>query len=162
VICQRCRRNRAVIHTYCISDNRLVELHYCEECGKLQEENNDRCVDDSMSNLLEGLLNSTRSENYAVIDVKCEICGTTSKDIIKNRLVGCPNCYELFSDVINTYIDDSTNTYRKSELLDEESERLQVLRKNLREAVMAEDFEKAARLRDRISGIEKDGFLGDN
>jgi protein arginine kinase activator len=115
-----------------------------------------------MSNLLEGLLHSTTNENYTAMDIKCEICGTTAKDVIKNRLVGCPNCYELFSDVINTYIDHSTNTYSKSELLDEESERLQVLRKNLREAVMSEDFEKAAHLRDRISSIEKDGFLGDN
>jgi protein arginine kinase activator len=114
-----------------------------------------------MQNLLEGLLQSTRNEQYAVIDRKCDICGTSSREVVKNRLVGCPNCYEIFFDIIDTYMGVSSNSYKKFELVENESEQLQVLRKDLREAVLKEDFEKAAQLRDTISGIEKDGFLGD-
>ena len=161
MLCERCGKNRAVIHSFCISDNKLIDLHFCEECDKLQETDDARCNDDSMQNLLEGLLQSTRSEQYAVIDMKCEICGTTSREVVKNRSVGCPNCYEIFFDIIDTYIGGSSHSYKRYESQDDESGQLQVLRESLQEAVLKEDFEKAAQLRDSISSIEKDGFLGD-
>jgi protein arginine kinase activator len=153
MMCERCGKNRAVIHSYCISDNKLIDLHFCEECDKLQDADDVQCNDDCMQNLLEGLLQSTRGEQYAVIESKCEV--------VKNRLVGCPNCYEIFFDIIDTYIGGSSHSYKRFESKDGESEQLQVLRGDLQEAVLKEDFEKAAQLRDSISRIEKDGFLGD-
>jgi len=162
VICQRCGKNRAVLHTYCISNNQLIDVHYCEECGKIQNCGENGYIDDSMQNLLEGLLQSARNENYSIPDKKCEICGTSAREILKSRFLGCPNCYEIFSDVIDIHDNGEKKLYRRSEFIDDNSEQLLVLRKRLMEAVQLEDFESAAQLRDRISGIEKDGFLGDN
>lgn len=162
MICQSCKRKKAVFHSYCINNNNLVDVHYCEECGQKQSADENVCIDDNLHNLLEGLLKSRNNEvGLEPIDT-CEICGTTVKEIGKYNNLGCPNCYELFSESIESLRTLSKNEYRRSAYCNVESPSIGMLRKELKDAVRLEDFEKAASLRDRIRDCEKEGFLSDN
>jgi protein arginine kinase activator len=137
-------------------------VHYCEECGKKESARENVCIDDNLHNLLEGLLRTRKNEvDLEPVDT-CEICGTTVKEIIKYKTLGCPNCYELFSDSIESLRTRSKNEYRESAYCNDESLSIGMLRKELKDAVRLEDFEKAASLRDRIRDCEKEGFLSDN
>jgi protein arginine kinase activator len=162
VLCQLCKKSKAVIHSYCIHNNQLVETHFCEECGKTRRAEVEVCIDDSMSNLMEGLLKSTGGEGYGSAEKKCDICGTNSRDVKKAMKMGCPNCYELFSDQLMIEGYGHKSVYTKSEFIQGDTAQLHELRKELNDAVRLEDFERAARLRDRIRVFEKEGFLGDN
>ena len=136
-------------------------MHYCEECGQKQSADENVCIDDNLHNLLEGLLKSRKNEvDLEPVDT-CEICGTTVKEIGKYHNLGCPNCYELFSESIESLQSLSKNEYRRSAHCNDESPSISMLRKELKDAVRLEDFEKAASLRDRIRDCEKEGFLSD-
>jgi protein arginine kinase activator len=162
MICQSCKKKKAVLHSYCISSNELVDVHYCEECGKKQSVEVDVCLDDSLHNLLDGLLESRKHEVVIESAKACEFCGTTLKDIRKHNNLGCPNCYELFSEDIKSLRSISEREYRKTVTFKDALPGIHMLRKELENAVRQEDFEKAAFIRDKILDCEKEGFLSDN
>ncbi len=162
MICQSCKRKKAVLHSYCISNNGLVDVHYCEECGKEQSAEESVCLDDNLYNLLDGLLESRKNEVALESAEACEFCGTTLKEIRKYNKLGCPNCYELFYEGIKSLGTLSRNEYKKTTPLGDESPGIHILRKELEDAVQQEDFEKAASIRDKILNCEKEGFLSDD
>ena len=162
MICQSCKKKKAVLHTYCISNNDLVDVHYCEECGRKQSVEEDVCLDDSLYNLLDGLI-KTRNQEVALESVDtCGFCGTSLKEIRKNNNLGCPNCYEQFSEDVSSLKRHSVHEYKKTVGSGDEAPGLHLLRKKLEDAVMQEDFEKAASIRDKILDCEKEGFLRDD
>mgnify|MGYP006293771691 CR=1 FL=1 len=93
----------------------------------------------------------------------CDRCGTTLRDAILRRRVGCSHCYDVFNDTIDRilHVADKGTAHR-----DRIPERLQRYRKlfvereelltRLSRAVEEEDFETAAGLRDRIHLLGQD------
>jgi protein arginine kinase activator len=162
MICQSCKRKKAVLHSYCISSNELIDMHYCEECGKKQPVEEGVCFDDSLHNLLDGLLESRKREVVLESAAACEFCGTTLKDIRRHTNLGCPNCYELFAEHLHSLRSLPDREHRKTVPFDDALPGIHILRKELEEAVRHEDFEKAASIRDKILDCEKEGFLSDN
>ena len=162
MICQSCKRKKAVLHSYCISDNDLVDVHYCEECDKEQSTEESVFLDDNLHNLLDGLLKSRKNEVALEFADACEFCGTTLKEIRKYNNLGCPNCYELFTEDIKILGTLSKNEYKNTTHCNDESPGIYMLRKELEDAVRQEDFEKAASIRDKILDCEKEGFLSDD
>jgi protein arginine kinase activator len=136
-------------------------VHHCEECGQKQSADENVCIDDNLHNLFEGLLKSREKEVDLEPGDMCEICGTTIKEIGKYSNLGCPNCYELFSESIESLGNLSKNEHKRFAYCNDESPSIGILRKELKNAVRLEDFEKAASLRDRIRDCEKEGFLSD-
>ena len=137
-------------------------MHYCEECGKKLSSRDGVCFDDNLDNLLDGLLKSRNSEVATVSADACEFCGTTLKEIRKNNSLGCPNCYELFSDAIENLSNHPDNDYKKTTAYSDTLPGIRMLRKELEDAVRQEDFERAASIRDKILDREKEGFLSDD
>lgn len=92
---------------------------------------------------------------------KCPLCGASAYDIQKTGKAGCARCYEVFADILDPYIrkihGSVTHQGRipgggtPEQKLDRE---IAQLRTQLSEAVKAEEYLKAAELRDKIRELE--------
>ncbi len=92
---------------------------------------------------------------------KCPLCGATAFDIQKTGKAGCAQCYETFSDILDPYIRRiHGNVVHQGRIpgggTPEHKAAAEVtrLRQQLDSAVKAEDYLKAAELRDRIRELE--------
>jgi protein arginine kinase activator len=92
---------------------------------------------------------------------KCPVCGFTQADFKKTGRLGCANCYETFSDGLQSLLKGmhkGTAHVGKvpSRLLVtmEREQTLKGLHRDLRKAVAEEDYESAAQIRDRIRKLE--------
>lgn len=92
---------------------------------------------------------------------KCPLCQATLSEIATTGKVGCARCYETFGDALGAVLRSvhgkAEHTGRTSagwRAKREKMERLSNLRLQLKDAVVAEQFEAAAGLRDQIRSLE--------
>jgi len=83
----------------------------------------------------------------------CPTCGITLTEINKAGKLGCGDCYLFFKDALNQLLyklHGSTKHTGKGI-----SNKLHDLENQLADAIQAEDYEKAAKLRDEINELNK-------
>ena len=94
--------------------------------------------------------------------IECPDCGTTFVEFRSQGLLGCPKDYDVFGDALAQVIERAQDGHTHHtgntpghtvELDPAQQERLD-LQRELREAVKTEDYERAARLRDRIAELD--------
>jgi len=94
---------------------------------------------------------------------KCPECGLKFDHFRKQGVLGCPTCYETFEKVLAPLIERAQNgathhvgkaPLRAGVSLDRQRER-QRLVKELDEAVNAEQYERAAQIRDTLQSLEQ-------
>ncbi len=91
----------------------------------------------------------------------CPSCGLNFGDYQRTLMLGCPDCYESFSDVLEKDLTrfhratrhTGSEEHKPSELANLQ-DRLRDARSELKSALEIEDYERAAFLRDEISNIE--------
>lgn len=88
----------------------------------------------------------------ATPDLRCPDCGWTLRDLRQTSRFGCPRDYDVFGEQVPELL-DRLQGFAKHCDPSEESE-LDRLGAEMREAVGREDYEAAARLRDRIRALE--------
>jgi protein arginine kinase activator len=89
--------------------------------------------------------------------LKCSRCGFTQADFKKAGRLGCPECYQTFSEALGGllktmhkgthHVGKVPEAFRQGRDL---SDRVKELQEKLNKAITAEDFEEAALLRDEI------------
>ncbi len=158
--CQICNKNDATIHLTEIADGVRVEMHVCEHCAAEQ----DIVVKSHIpiNELLSGLLavQPTDDELSGPSEQKlvCPNCGFTLDQFRKVGILGCPHDYEVFEKSLHALIEKAhdgkvahcgkipsrtpQDTKKQMELVN--------LRQQLEAAVQTEDYELAAKLRDKI------------
>lgn len=159
--CDKCGKP-ATVHLTEISEGQKLEKHLCEDCAA--NEGITVKANLPISQLLEDFILQTAAPGgQKVADVKCDVCGLTFGEFRQKALLGCPHDYDVFGPLLETLIGRAqesagqhvgkvpsgagTNRLRQNTLLR--------LRAQLRSAVGAEDYELAARLRDRIKEEEQ-------
>lgn len=160
--CEICGGRDAVIHIQQIIGKERVDLHLCEECAVERgiSSSEDR-IELSISNLVNGLVDVRRRKKTAAAQV-CPRCGSSWDALAKRDKMGCPECYTAFHKEIRSFfrralgktqhrgrLPRRLSTY-KTYLVD-----MVKLKDGLDQALKREDYEKAARLRDRIQELEK-------
>ena len=158
--CEICGARKAVIHIQQVIGKERVDLHLCEECALERGISGEgEHVELSISGMLNGLLDIGDLKDRK--NTVCPQCGSTWESIQKREKLGCAECYGTFSREIRFLLDKmgaqsthkgklpkSLNTYKRY-LVD-----VVKLKDGLREALKKEDYEKAARIRDRIRELE--------
>ncbi len=93
---------------------------------------------------------------------KCPQCGFSLDDFQKVRRLGCGNCYAVFAEELGQVLGGMHKGMKHQgkvpvSLMESHyrNEKLGELRTKLGEAIAAESYEDAARLRDEIQVIEK-------
>jgi len=94
----------------------------------------------------------------AMPSVGCPTCGMERETLLKNRRFGCAECYATFSEEVEQFMDElqygNTHCGRVPRYAHTRA-KVAAVRQELTRAVAANDFMKAAALRDRIRSLER-------
>ncbi|MEE2752754.1 MAG: UvrB/UvrC motif-containing protein [Candidatus Latescibacterota bacterium] len=142
MICQNCNEEEAsVVITKLVGEQHSIS-HLCKDC----------------SNSLGGpsgvaiSIQTLTSESSSMEN--CKTCGKSFSDFRKSGLFGCSDCYTHFDEHL-TKLFKRVQGVRKhvSESTDVPLDDPVSLKSKLKEAVVNEDFERAALLRDRLAAL---------
>ncbi len=158
--CDVCSTNEATVHLTEIVNDKITKLHLCESCAKEKGEEMEGHF--GMSDLLAGLADlGANLEPDAANNVKCPTCRFTYNDFKKVGRLGCGDCYEAFKkqlDPLLKRIHGANRHTGKVPLMAgntvKENRTLQDIRTRLEKAIMAEEFEEAAKLRDALRELQ--------
>jgi len=168
MLCQACGKNTATTYIKTILNGELMEHHLCSPCAEKMGYNS-IFGGISMGSLLGSFFGGQSPGGLPVQETapRCEMCGSSFQDIVDGGKVGCADCYALFYENLTPTVQrihGNTNHTGKipasvggKALLKNE---IKGLKKQLKEAVAAQDFENAAVLRDQIQEKEKE--VGEN
>jgi protein arginine kinase activator len=155
--CEKCDRE-ATVHLTEVHGGEKIERHLCEQCAA--EEGLTVKAQIPIPQLLEEMLGQASGKRHA--NLRCDVCGISFAEFRDSGLLGCPNDYEAFEDVLADLLershDGASHHVGKVPASAGESQRregeLLRLRGWLKEAVGREDYERAAEIRDRIRELE--------
>lgn len=165
--CQKCDR-QASFHITDLADGEPSEVHLCEQCAQSflapgGEESPE--VMPAMAGLLaQHLAVGETADELARLDQRaCPVCGITFLQFRKQGRLGCPHDYVFFEKELEPLllnIHDQTHHIGKSPKrsphgADQQTQLIR-LRREMKEAVAAEQYEKASELRDQIRSIESE------
>lgn len=157
--CDACGLRDALIHVRQMQKNGFQELHLCEECaqerGFLREEDTEIPVGD----LLAGLIDGASAQPDAPSPAACPRCGLAAAEFRKRGRAGCAECYVAFGADVKRILSQMAPRPRHAGKLPRELsgpavDDREALAAELRAAVEGEDYERAARLRDRIRDLD--------
>ena len=160
MLCCVCKEKEATVHLTQIVGDKMQKVDLCEECAKQKGVNDPTGF--SLADLLLGLGASQEMEQASGgADLKCPHCGFTQADFKKTGRLGCPDCYEVFGEGLETLLKSMHKGTRHigkvpAALRDVRDTQRQVksLQEQLGKAIAEEDFEKAAQLRDEIKRLQ--------
>jgi len=159
--CEICQSREATIHLTEIADGVRTEMHLCEQCAQEQGVGvkNYIPLNELLSNLL--AVGSKEEESAALSDsdAVCPHCGFTLEKFREKAVLGCPYDYEVFEKQLLPLIkkahDGATSHCGKvpSRMPGDSKRQIEIarLRQQLDDAVRNEDYELAARLRDKLA-----------
>ncbi len=171
MVCQECKNRPSTLHFTKIINGEKSETHLCDRCAKEKGEFSlfSEGADFSFTNLLEGLLKFEQpfKENPAnaftqTEVLQCKRCNLTFQQFVKVGRFGCSNCYKTFHIQLESVLKrlHSGNTTHTGKIPKRIGGNIQLkkqiegLRKDLIELISKEEFESAAKLRDRIRELE--------
>lgn len=169
--CQKCQK-QATFHITDLTGDDLLALHLCPDCAKQYLQPEEALPDAPvMSNVLSQQLKPLEqaAEDLRELDSKeCPICGISFYEFRQAGRLGCPHDYVFFGNeleplLVNVHGDNQhVGKQPKRGVRDTESQtELIRLRRQMKEVVESEDYEKATELRDRIRKIEGEGQSGE-
>lgn len=162
--CSQCKKPIEVQYTEIVG-NEVSKSCMCGDCPVLDRNLHGRKIQ-----------NPCEGGKESKAGLCCGNCGTTLESVRMGNSLGCPECYEVFGDVLAHEI------LPKLKGLDEAqgasamiyvgrspgeateispSVRLIALNEALKETLSNEDYEQAAWLRDQIKALEKEDEQGD-
>jgi protein arginine kinase activator len=171
--CDICGKKKATVHLTEIVDEQMSEMHLCEECARQKSSQMEQQF--GLADLLAGLSDPSKavaSKESEKSVLKCTRCGLPYEDFRKFGRLGCGECYSSFKEHLagllrkihgsNKYLGKTPASYREhlqnavpeNPLALLQSEDLSDLKQQLKSAIAAEDFEKAAQIRDKIRNSE--------
>ena len=162
MLCDICNKKKATVHLTEIVDEQMTEMHLCEECAHQKSLQMEQQF--GLADLLAGLSDFGKQvKDQQDVKLECKNCATTYDDFKKFGRLGCSECYVAFKDhlgILLKKIHGSNRHYGKAPLNLSKFEKskndvLRDLRHQLEQAVMNEQYERAAELRDQIRDLEK-------
>lgn len=162
MLCSVCKENQATVHLTQIIGDKMQKVDLCEACSK------EKGVTDpagfSLAEMFLGGVGTAQEteSNPEGAELKCSACGFTQADFKKTGRLGCPACYETFSEGLDTLLKSMHKGTRhvgkvpsavKSQR--ESKDKLKSLQKKLDKAIAEESYEVAAQLRDEIKHLKE-------
>ena len=160
ILCQNCKQANATVHLTDIQPSgEPIERHLCEMCAA--QEGVTMKPHEPVNMMLEKFVKIGASMQEAT-QRECPHCGITFGEFRAQGLLGCPQDYEVFGDLLLPLIerahDGGTQHVGKvpgqQDGAGKQQTKLRRLRRELATAVDAEQYEEAARLRDEIAKLE--------
>ena len=165
MICELCKQRESVLHVQQIIGDERVNMYLCEICASEKGiSQSDDKLELSISRLLTGLFGSGDGTDERGDQDTCPACETNIVDLRNDGRLGCPECYMSFSSELRGMqkkLSGSVQHVGKLPKKIREYKELMLDKRHLQErleaAVQNEDYEDAARLRDQIHDIDRNG-----
>lgn len=161
MLCQRCKKNEATIHMTQIINGDKREIHLCEECASMTQGFAVIPIV-TLDQWLNQIISAAHAGAAEEDEKTCPVCGITYGEFRESGRLGCPDCYEAFSDPLTSLIKrlhggGHHHTGKIPEHADQDIVRrrkIVKLKEDLDLAIKTEAYEQAAVLRDQIRELE--------
>ncbi|MCK5394013.1 MAG: UvrB/UvrC motif-containing protein [Candidatus Omnitrophica bacterium] len=159
MLCNICHKNKATVHLTEIINDKVVELHICQVCAQLKTEELSEQM--NMSDFLGGLAGGIDGHKE-VYSLKCPSCGLLYGEFKKKGRLGCGECYSFFRKQLLPLLKKIHSSIRHVGKIPKAVDKKIVVKVTIKElkvslsrAINLEEYEEAARLRDRIKELEE-------
>ena len=164
--CEECKQRPATVHLAQMYNGKKVETHLCEVCAAQKGAYMfDVASNFSIPNLLGSLFGSYNNLHDVKTQIQvgtCPNCGMNLSDISNTGRLGCSQCYTAFERELEpTLRRVHGNSQHIGKVPARGGEKVMVkkeidaLKYQLQKAIAAEEYEKAAEIRDEIKKNEK-------
>lgn len=169
--CQKCDKP-ATFHITELAGGSPQEFHLCEDHAReyLTSSGGEAASTGSMAAVLaqqvaQQMAVGQTAEELAELDQQtCPVCGVTFYEFRSQGRLGCPHDYICFQEQLEPLIlnihgesEHTGKTPRRSPDGSQSRTRLIQLRREMREAIDEENYERASELRDEIRRVEAEG-----
>ncbi len=155
--CQRCPKTATLHITEVIGEDRYEEVHLCEDCAKKYLVEPQK-VAPGKSDATEAV-EEVESPHAGPV---CEVCGISYLEFRNHGRFGCSHDYDFFKGELLPLLENIHGDVRHLGKTPHRLPRAQstqvelaALRRQLQEFVTEENYEEAARVRDRIKELEQ-------
>lgn len=175
MLCDKCKKNEAKVYYTEIINGQMKEQHLCEECAmectSFQMGTSFMNQEVTLGNLLSTILgnyygNATAGDETKEKEIRCDGCGMTYSEFMRIGKFGCEKCYDSFQKVLeksiksiqgsNTHTGKKPKGYEsKTDKIIKELSEVDKLSIRLQDAIEKEEFEEAAKIRDKIRELKK-------
>ena len=177
MLCQNCGKNEENFRYTQIINGVKKELILCTDCArKLGVDNIDIPINFSsfLGDFFNDYAENSLIPSLSSSNAKCKTCGMTYNDFINTGMFGCSDCYDVFSNPIDSLLKNLHGTSKhigrgiksanleknqkvkpKKQEKDKKQDELENLKRELEKAIKEEKYEDAAKIRDKIKEIEK-------
>ena len=163
MVCDECGKRESSIHLTKIINGKVTKLNLCEECSKKHKELEFN-PSFSVHNFFSGLLDGTKESNINLEDIKgnkCDNCGMTYGKFRQMGKLGCNHCYDSFKEKLSPLLKrihghsvHVGKVPKRAGGVIRLRKEIENLREELNRAVKNEEYEMAAKLRDKIKDME--------
>jgi len=171
--CDACGKKKATVHLTEIVDGQMTEMHICEDCAKERSVQMEQQF--GLADLLAGLSDFGKQiKAEEKVKLQCPNCALSYDDFRKFGRLGCSECYMSFRSHLSVLLKKIHGSSRhlgktplhfkeeveiksSGEVSKDKEDPAQVLKNKLQQAILSEDFEQAAVLRDEIRSFENKG-----
>ena len=157
MLCDVCGEQEAVVHLTQVVNDEIKEIHLCEDCAA--ESGLDLHSQISLTDVLLGV-GGKKDADQEVSAKICSVCHMPFSDFKKTSLLGCQACYKAFSAELEPLLEAIQKGKQHvgkipTKMSAEKSagSSIAVLKNALDAAIASENYEEAARIRDKIKQI---------
>ena len=171
MLCEKCKKNEAKINLITVVNGQKHEIWLCENCVKdisnipFFSSIGQNANIPFQSMLTEMLSNADNNkvniDNNKIKEIVCSNCGLTYDEFKKTGKLGCSDCYEEFKVVLEPRIKSlqvgvkhvgKIPKMKGEELM--RRRKLKNLKEEMQKLIVAEEYERAAIVRDEIKKLE--------
>ena len=173
MLCEKCKKRTATVFYNENINGNVCSYSLCGECAaKLHEKGEIQDITsmigsfaDPFSELQDHFFSGffgLPSQKALHGERKCPDCGTSYHEIASSGKVGCAQCYDTFGEELSRSIQSIHGTTShtgtvpsRQRAKQKRFEWIKKLKKDLQNAILQEDYESAAKLRDEIRELEQ-------
>lgn len=175
MLCQNCNKNEATVKYTEIINGEKTEVMLCEKCSKelgIGHMNFNMPID--FSSFFGDFLEDYEDSSFMPLlttnkQLRCNNCNMTFEEFMEQGKFGCEECYDTFSSKIDSILKriQGSNRYAGKKLVNNGESKIEFkekpekketekekLQRQLKEAIEKENYEEAAKIRDKIKELE--------
>lgn len=167
MLCDVCKKNNASVHITKVVNGEKQEINVCEVCAKDVEGFNfigdmSMMTDFNFSSILGGLMDYINKTPSRIEEVSCKNCGVTLREFKQTGVLGCADCYKNLQSTVSSVVNRvQGRAEHKGKIPKKQGKEIinkkyiLQLKEELQKAILEENFEKAAELRDKIRSLNE-------